>query len=106
MPARSQAFAAVLCQGVNFVADDPARAQPLYLRYVKQGAAVPFSADFGQNCVEPDFAAAARFPYRQAWRATRHWVGQHRAVSAALLLALVVGAGWGAAHWRRQRRAV
>ncbi len=106
LPARSQAFAAVLCQGVNFVADDPARAQPLYLRYVKQGAAVPFSADFGQNCVEPDFAAAARFPYRQAWRTTRHWVGQHRTLSAALLLALVVGAGWGAAHWRRQRRAV
>ncbi|MGL1779434.1 hypothetical protein ACSTG7_23725, partial [Vibrio parahaemolyticus] len=65
LPARSQAFAAVLCQGVNFVYYDQPRAEQLYLRYVKEGAAVPFSADFGQNCVEPDFAAAARFPYVQ-----------------------------------------
>jgi hypothetical protein len=50
LPARSQAFAAVLCQGVNFVYYDQPRAEQLYLRYVKEGAAVLFSADFGQNC--------------------------------------------------------
>ena len=105
LPARSQAFAAVLCQGVNFVYYDQPRAEQLYLRYVKEGAAVPFSADFGQNCVEPDFAAAARFPYVQAWRSTRRWVAQHRAISAALLLAAVAGAGLGAAQWRRRRAA-
>lgn len=105
LPARSQAFAAVLCQGVNFVYYDQPRAEQLYLRYVKEGAAVPFSADFGQNCVEPDFAAAARFPYVQAWRSTRRWVAQHRALSAALLLAAVAGAGFGVAQWRRRRRA-
>ncbi|MBN9357814.1 MAG: hypothetical protein J0I15_15290 [Herbaspirillum huttiense] len=105
LPARSQAFAAVLCQGVNFVYYDQPRAEQLYLRYVKEGAAVPFSADFGQNCVEPDFAAAARFPYVQAWRSTRRWVSQHRALSAALLLGAAVGAGFGVAQWRRRRRA-
>ncbi|WP_288068715.1 hypothetical protein [Herbaspirillum sp.] len=105
LPARSQAFAAVLCQGVNFVYDDQPSAQQLYRRYVKEGAAVPFSANFGQNCVEPDFAAAARFPYVQAWRSTRRWVAQHRALSAALLLAAVAGAGFGVAQWRRRRRA-
>lgn len=103
LPARSQAFAAVLCQGVNFVYYDQPRAEQLYLRYVKEGAAVPFSADFGQNCVEPDFAAAARFPYVQAWRTTRRWVAQHRALSAALLLAAVAGTGFGVAQWRRRR---
>ncbi|MCI1014041.1 hypothetical protein HWE04_09260 [Herbaspirillum sp. C7C2] len=105
LPPRSQAFAAVLCQGVNFVYYDQSRAEQLYLRYVRQGAAVPFSADFGQHCVEPDFAAAARFPYQQAWRSTRHWVSQHRALSAALLLAIVVGGGWSVAQWHRRRRA-
>ncbi len=104
LPPRSQAFAAVLCQGVNFVYYDQPRAEQLYRRYVKEGAAVPFSADFGQNCVEPDFAAAARFPYVQAWRGARGWVARHRAVSAALLLAAVVGGGFGVAQWRRRRR--
>ncbi len=103
LPPRSQAFAAVLCQGVNFVYYDQERASQLYRRYIKEGAAVPFSEDFGQNCVEPDFAAAARFPYVQAWRQGRHWVGQHRAASAGLLLAVVLAAGLGVARWRRRK---
>lgn len=105
LPPRSQAFAAVLCQATNFVFYDEKRAPELYRRYVKEGAAVPFAVDFGQNCVEPDFAAAARFPYVQAWRGTRAWVGAHRAVSAALLLAAVLAAAAGLAVWRRRRRA-
>ncbi|MFJ3056611.1 hypothetical protein [Herbaspirillum sp. NPDC087042] len=103
LPPRSQAFAAVLCQGVNFVYYDQERASQLYRRYIKEGAAVPFSEDFGQNCVEPDFAAAARFPYVQAWRQGRHWVAQHRAASAGLLLAVVLAAGFGVARWRRRK---
>jgi hypothetical protein len=73
---------------VNFVYYDQPRAEQLYLRYVKEGAAVPFSADFGQNC-GAGFCCSARFPYVQAWRTTRRWVAQHRALSAALLLAAV-----------------
>ncbi|NUU02353.1 hypothetical protein [Herbaspirillum robiniae] len=104
LPARSQAFAAVLCQGTGFVFYDAPRAAELYRRYVKEGAAVPFAVDFGQNCVEPDFAAAARFPYVQAWRGTRRWVSQHRAVAAAALLAAALAAGVGAALYRRRRK--
>jgi hypothetical protein len=104
LPPRSQAFAAALCQGVNFVFYDAQRSSELYRRYVKQGAAVPFSVDFGQNCVEPDFAAAARFPYVQAWRGARTWVARHRAASAALLLAAVLAGAGGIARYRRRRR--
>lgn len=93
LPPRSQAFAAVLCQGAGFVYYDAALAPALYRRYVKEGAAVPFSADFGQNCVEPDFKAAGRFPYVQAWKKTRHWVATHRAVSLALLLVFLACIG-------------
>ncbi|KAF1048610.1 MAG: hypothetical protein GAK35_00160 [Herbaspirillum frisingense] len=104
LPARSQAFAAVLCQGTNFVFYDEERASQLYRRYVKEGAAVPFAADFGQNCVEPDFGAAARFPYVQAWRGARRWVAQHRTASAAMLLAAVLAGASGIALIRRRRR--
>ncbi|WP_233526749.1 MULTISPECIES: hypothetical protein [unclassified Herbaspirillum] len=105
LPARSQAFAAVLCQGTGFVYYDAALAPVPYRRYVKQGAAVPFSADFGQNCAEPDFKAAGRFPYVQAWKKTRHWLATHR--SAAILaaaLALIAVAAVAAGLVRRRRR--
>jgi hypothetical protein len=90
LPPRSQAFAAVLCQGAGFVFYDAQRSSQLYRRYVKEGAAVPFAADFGRNCVEPDFAGAARFPYVQAWRRTQRWAAGHRTA--------------GAAQYRRHRR--
>jgi len=93
LPPRSQAFAAVLCQGTSFVFYDAALAPTLYRRYVKQGAAVPFAADFGQNCVAPDFKAAARFPYVQVWKQARHWSATHRALALALLVLLLAGLG-------------
>jgi len=104
LPPRSQAFAAVLCKGTSFVFYDAELAPVLYRRYVKEGAAVPFSADFGQNCVEPDFKAAGRFPYVQVWKKTRHWVAAHRTVSVALLMVLLAGlAGLGAVGVKRLR---
>lgn len=102
LPPRSQAFAAVLCQGSSFVYYDAALAPVPYRRYVKQGAAVPFAADFGQNCAQPDFQAARNFPYVQAWKKTRRWVATHRPASVAILLALLAAAG--VAGWRLQRR--
>ena len=70
LPARSQAYAAVLCQGTRFVINDaPDVAAKMYRRYVETGAVVPFSGSFGQECAEPDFKGAARFHYVQAWRA-------------------------------------
>jgi hypothetical protein len=106
LPARSQAFAAVLCRGTGFVKYDAALSGKLYRRYVRQGAAVPFAADFGAACAEPDFRAAARFPYVRAWRAARHGLQDHRyavwAAGLSLLLAAGAGAGW---LVRRRRRA-
>ncbi|MFJ9452311.1 hypothetical protein [Herbaspirillum sp. NPDC101397] len=105
LPARSQAFAAVLCKGTGFVYYDAALAPVPYRRYVKEGAAVPFSADFGQNCAEPDFKAAGRFPYVQAWKKTRHWVATHRnAAVVTAALALIAAAAVVAGLVRRRRR--
>lgn len=105
LPARSQAFAAVLCQGVNFVHTDEQRASQLYRRYLSQGAAVAFARDFGRQCEEPDFAAAARWPYVQQWRRLRHWLGPHRVAAMGALLVLALGAGWWLQHgWRQRRR--
>lgn len=99
LPPRSQAFAAVLCQATRYVQNDPVRANELYQRYVKQGAAVSFAEDFGRQCVDPDFAAAKRFPYVQAWRTTRHWVHQHLYVPVGMALL----AGLALATWRVRR---
>lgn len=107
LPPRSQAFAAVLCQGTGFVYYDAALAPVPYRRYIKEGAAVPFSADFGQQCAEPDFKAASRFPYVQAWKKTRHWIARHRPASGAMLLVFLVLAasiGWGVQRKRRSMK--
>lgn len=103
LPARSQAFAAVLCRAASFVQNDQPRANAVYQRYVREGAAVAFAEDFGRRCVEPDFVAAGHFPYVQAWRATRHWVHQHLYVPVGVLL--VLGAGIVAWRVRRARAA-
>lgn len=100
LPARSQAFAAVLCRGAGFVQNDQLRANQLYQRYVREGAAVPFAADFGRQCAEPDFVAAGRFPYVQAWRDGRYWLHQHLYVAAA---ALLLG-GLAVVAWRVRRK--
>src|SRR5581483_840766 len=61
LPPRSQAFAAVLCHATSWLIDrDPAFADKIYARYLKQGAYVPWGAEFGRSCPEPDFDGAAR----------------------------------------------
>ncbi len=60
LPARSQAYAAVLCVATGWVNNrDHARGEALWLRYVRNGAYVPWAADFGNHCEPPDFPAAA-----------------------------------------------
>ena len=88
LPARSQAYAAVLCQGTRFVINDaPDVAAKMYRRYVETGAVVPFSGSFGQECAEPDFKGAARFHYVQAWKAWERLRHDHpgRLLAAGLL---------------------
>ena len=75
LPARSQAFAAVLCEGTRYVLNSaPEHAQQLYRRYLNEGAYVPWGASFGQSCPAPDFAKVAR-EQRAAQIATAKRIG-------------------------------
>jgi hypothetical protein len=57
VPARSQAFAAILCQASGWMMEthDDRKARDIYLRYVANGAVVPFAKHFGEDCPDPDF---------------------------------------------------
>jgi hypothetical protein len=101
LPTRSQAFAAVLCRGARYVIDDtPERATAIYLRYVDQGAQVPFSATFGRECPEPDFQSASRFHYIQAWKAWERVRHQHPGLLLAGGLLALAALGAGVRAWR------
>jgi len=103
LPQRSQAFAAVLCRGTEWMwAYDPDRASAFYRRYVKEGAYVKLGDPFGSVCPEPDFRAARMFVYKQSWHQVKRAVRQHRKWSA--LIGLIVAAGIaGFAVWRYRK---
>lgn len=96
LPARSQAFAAVLCAATGWMMETPGedkRVHALYRRYVKQGAYVPWAKSFGQKCAKPDFAGAIYYERVQPFREARHYAGKHKVVSVSLAgftLALVL----------------
>lgn len=94
LPRRSQAYAAVLCQGARYVIDDsPELAATIYRRYIEHGARVPFSGSFGRECAAPDFQAAAWFHYTQAGKSWERLRRDHPGLLlAAALLALAGGA--------------
>ena len=101
LPTRSQAFAAVLCRGARYIIDDsPERATAIYLRYVDQGAQVPFSGTFGRECPEPDFQSASRFHYIQAWKAWERVRHQHPGLLLAGGLLALAAAAAGIRAWR------
>jgi tetratricopeptide (TPR) repeat protein len=106
LPARSQPFAAVLCQATGWVIDrEPERARQVYQRYLHQGARVRWSRSFGRTCPQPDFeeASDASRASRQLTHLIRHaqrrpvYAGLAAAFAASILAALVVYA-------RRRRR--
>ncbi|RKF50866.1 hypothetical protein [Paraburkholderia fungorum] len=103
LPPRSQAFAAVLCRGTDWMHnDDPSRALGFYQRYVKEGAYVDFGGPFGAQCPEPDFRAAATFTYTQAWRDVKRDAGRNK--KRAALLGLLIAAGViGVGVWRYRK---
>jgi hypothetical protein len=93
LPRRSQAYAAVLCKAVGWTLTGQGdTARTLYRRYVAEGAYVPWAANFGRHCQEPDFGAARWFTARQAWKAARHWtrVNWYVPLAAAIGLAALV----------------
>jgi hypothetical protein len=96
LPARSQAFAAVLCHATRYVIHiDAERRDRLYRRYVNEGPTVDFAATFGQDCPEPEIEAARR--YLEAPRPVP-WPAILLGVFGAL-------AGWLAYGHRRRRYA-
>jgi cellulose synthase operon protein C len=106
LPARSQAYAAVLCMATGWINNsDHARGEALWLRYVRNGPYVPWAADFGRHCEAPDFAAAAKRLHveriAQAKRLIRHF-GPY----AAALLAGGIGLVALIVRRRRSRRAL
>lgn len=103
LPNRSQAFAAVLCQGTRYIIDDdPERASAMYLRYIEQGAQVPFSGTFGRECAEPDFRAAAWFHYTQAWKAWERLRRDHAGLLWTAGLIVLAAGGAYVLAWRNR----
>lgn len=101
LPHRSQAYAAVLCQGTRYIIDDsPYRAAAIYQRYIEQGAQVPFSGSFGRECAAPDFTAAAWFHYAQAEKSWERLRRNHPGLLLAAALLALVGGGAAVLAWR------
>ncbi len=96
LPPRSQAFAAVLCTATGWMLGTQGadrQVHDLYARYVTQGPYVPWAANFGRGCPEPDFDDAARNHY---WRDTRNFLSHYRwPVGISGLIAMcLIAAGW------------
>ncbi|HEY9272079.1 hypothetical protein, partial [Achromobacter sp.] len=101
LPRRSQAFAAVLCQGTRYIIDDsPEQASAIYRRYIEQGAQVPFSGSFGRECAAPDFQAAAWFHYTQAEKSWERLRRNHPGLLLAAALLALVGGSAAVLAWR------
>lgn len=100
VPARSQAFAAMLCSATGWLMDrDLPAARRYYGRYVAEGPYLAWAGNFGRDCPAPDFAGAAK---RLQFERVR-WVKQtlrHAAPYAAAGLAVLIA---GIVIWRRRR---
>ncbi|WP_233874551.1 hypothetical protein [Paraburkholderia adhaesiva] len=109
LPPRSQAYAAVLCQGAAWTLnDDPVRARHFYQQYVERGAYVDFGGGpFGTRCAAPDFHAAKYFRLTQTKHTVLRFVRAHHKrvalTGAGVLLLIAGGAVWG---YRRRAKNV
>jgi len=127
LPPRSQAFAAVLCKATGWMRDGPPdyednfqlggdskptqpseanrRINAYYQRYVKQGAYVEWTDNFGSDCEDPDFDRARALLRHQRILKARHLV-KHYLPYEIGVFALAIG---GLAAWivrRRRRKAI
>jgi len=97
LPARSQAFSAVLCQSLQWseAGNRMDRAQALYQRYVHEAAYVDWSPKFGEICEEPDFKRASSFLWHARFNAVRLTLRPWKIPLEVLAVALVAGlAAW------------
>jgi len=96
-PQNSQAYAASLCAATTWLINrDPDAAQQYYRQYLKHGAYVPWGADFGIRCPEPDLASAEK---RLQANFQTSLPRKRELVLAAVLLLLAGAGGWA---WRRR----
>lgn len=98
LPPRSQAFAAVLCEGTRWLIDRaPEQAQSIYKRYLHEGPYVPWGASFGRECPAPNFEKVEAELQAAFWAKVRHVC----LYAAPVLLLAIAGFVW----LRRRRRA-
>jgi hypothetical protein len=100
VPARSQAYAAILCHAAKHVASAAfPRTEALWSRYIRRGAVIPGATlatfNFGATCPQPQFerarqmaAQGSRGPHRWPWSACRR---RTRALIAGLLALGILG---------------
>lgn len=105
LPARSQAFAASLCKAGGWLIDrDLDGARVHYRRYNAEGAYLPWMANFGRNCQEPDFELARERLWQYRETALRQALAPH--AFELTLGGLLVGGLAGLWGWRRRRAAL
>ncbi|MBC7751850.1 MAG: hypothetical protein H7Z73_09060 [Candidatus Saccharibacteria bacterium] len=106
LPARSQAFAAVLCHASGWVADnDASAAQKYYQRYVRQGAYVPWAENFGHTCPAPDFDKARTHAMQYDWYQLKDQLRPHKQiVYLAAFILLFSSLGGGLWIWLRKKK--
>lgn len=96
VPARSQAYAALLCQASRYARASSAIRDRLWLTYVRNGATVDFTSAFGspeQQCPPPDLAAARTFRMPEPRAPAPPTLRVRRRTLAAAALAVLVLAG-------------
>jgi hypothetical protein len=103
VPARSQAYAALLCHAAAWMlqTDEPAKARAIYRLYVQNGAVVPFATDFGHHCPAPDFAAAPATQRRLLALDAKSAIHRHKYAFLAFAGLGIGLAGLGVAPTRR-----
>jgi len=101
VPARSQAFAAMLCQATGWILyRNPDVARGYYERYVKDGPYVPWAENFGTQCEEPDFPAAAKRLHDERVAAAKRFARKAFPYAVGVGVMAIVGAAF---WWRRRR---
>lgn len=95
VPHNSQAFAATLCHSTKWLlVRQPELAQGYYQKYLQQGPYVSWGAEFGQNCPEPDFAAAKKRQHHNLELQLRQMLRPFKWLLLTLVLAGVGVMGW------------
>ncbi len=97
IPARSQAYAAMLCRAARWMAQTPdagADVKSLWRQYVAHGAAVPFAPTFGRVCPDPDFSRLRRTRQRLVQIALRDTIHRHKPLVLGSFGVLLLAGGW------------